>query len=98
MTQHLCPEFDPACYRCDLRRDEVRATLAELANEAQEWGTYDGLPMAESVTTVEWDELTKEQQAQVIHDRLERLDTLDLPGDVVIPLPPGRSTSERVGD
>lgn len=33
MSQHLCEGFDPACWRCDLSRDEVTKMARKLRRE-----------------------------------------------------------------
>ena len=41
MSAHTCTELTEGCYRCDLNRDELRAIVQEIREEAQAaWLAY----------------------------------------------------------
>ena len=41
MSAHTCTELTEGCYRCDLNRDELRAIVQEIRDEAQAaWLAY----------------------------------------------------------
>ena len=41
MSAHTCTELTEGCYRCDLNRDELRAIVQEIREDAQEaWLAY----------------------------------------------------------